>query len=99
MATDTLDKAAWKKILAHYRAWNEAELRAGIRDAGKKTDGQKWQEFLSVMEFGMMIRPWPSGQEQCQKIEMLNRCCQRIRHFEEWRQRYGARPVSHMIST
>ncbi len=33
MATDTLEKAAWKKILAHYRAWNEAELRAGIRDA------------------------------------------------------------------
>ncbi len=85
----TLDKSTWKKILGHYRAWDEAELWARIRDAGKKTDEQRWQEFLSIIEFGMMIKPQPGRQEQCQKIEMLNRYYQRIRRFEEWRKRHG----------
>lgn len=84
-----IDKTAWQATLAQYQAQNEAEFLAQVRNAGKKTPAQKWQEFLDLMEFGMQIKPYPSEQEQRQKIEMLNRYYERIQRFEARRKRHG----------
>jgi hypothetical protein len=77
-----IDKAAWQETLAHYRAWNEAEFREKIKNAGKKTPLQKWREFLAIMEFGLKIKPQPSMHEHQQKIEMLNQYYERMQNFE-----------------
>ena len=86
---DKIEKAAWQATLAHYRAWNEAEFRERIQNAGKKTPMQKWREFLAIMEFGLMIKPQPSEHEHRQKIEMLNRYYERMQYFEMRRSQVG----------
>ena len=75
--------------MAHYRAWNEAEFRERIQNAGEKTPLQKWREFLVIMEFGLMIKPQPSEDEQYQKVEMLNQYYERIKYFEMRRSQTG----------
>lgn len=89
MAVNPSEKTAWKEVFSYYRLWNKAELQRKIQDAGRKKQEQKWQEFLSIMEFGMMIKPNPSEQEHHQKIGTLNRYYQRIQRFEEWRLHHG----------
>ena len=79
---EKIDKIAWRETLAHYKDWNEAEFRDRIKNAGKKTPAQKWQEFLAIMEFGLMIKPQPSDHEHRQKIEMLNQYYERVQYFE-----------------
>jgi len=86
---DKIDKTAWQATLAQYRAWNEAEWREKVRNAGKKSPSQKWREFLDLMEFGMQIKPHPSEHEQRQKITMFNQYYERIQRFEAWRQQHG----------
>lgn len=86
---DKINKTAWKETLALYQAWNEAEFRERIRNAGKKTPLQKWREFLAIMEFGLMIKPQPSEHEQRQKIEMLNQYYERVQYFERRRSQVG----------
>jgi hypothetical protein len=82
------EKTAWQTTLAQYRAWNEAEFRANVRNARKKSLLQKWQEFLAIMDFGLMLKPMPSKHEQHQKVEMLNR-------YYEQMQRLAMRNVPH----
>ncbi len=89
MTANALDKTAWNEILAHYREWNKAELRARIREAGKKSGKEKWREYLSIMEFGLLIKPQPSEHEQRKKAEMLLHYYRKIQYFEEWRRRHG----------
>jgi hypothetical protein len=89
MTSNKIDKASWRATVAHYRAWNEVEFLANVRNAGKKSVLQKWHEFLDLMEFGMQIKPQPSKHEQRQKMEMLNQYYQRIQRFEAWRQQHG----------
>ena len=79
------EKAAWQTTVAHYRTWNEAEFFDNIRNAGKKPLSQKWQEFLSMMEFGCMLKPKPSQHEHRQKVAMLNRYYERMQRFEAQR--------------
>lgn len=89
---NTIDKAAWQMRLKYYRAWNEAEFREKIRNAGKKNFAQKWQEFFDLIEFGLMLKPQPSEYEQQQKVEMLNRYYEAIQRFEARRQQHGKSP-------
>lgn len=86
---DKPDKAAWHETLAHYQAWNDAEFREKVQNAGKKNPSQKWREFLAIMEFGLMIKPQPSEHEHRQKIEMLNRYYERMQTFEMRRSQAG----------
>lgn len=85
----TEDKAIWQTTISHYRTWNEAELRARIRAAGKKTPLQKWQEFLAIMDFGLKLKPKPSRHEQRQKVEMLNHYYEQILKFEARKNAHG----------
>jgi len=50
---------------------------------------EKWQKFLAIMEFGLMIKPMPSEHEQRQKVEMLNKYLEAIQLFEERRKPRG----------
>lgn len=81
-----LDRTVWKTALTHYRAWNEAEFKARLQQAGQKSQTQKWREYLSLMEFGRQIRPWPTENEQRRKIESLERYYHCIQQFEAKRQ-------------
>ena len=83
------EKAAWQTTVEQYRAWNEAELRGNIRNAGKKSQLQKWREFLTIMEFGFMLKLKPSQHEQQQKIEMLNRYYELMQRFQTRRMGHG----------
>ncbi len=82
-------KEAWHTTVSHYRAWNEAEFRRNIHNAGKKSLLQKWREFLAIMEFGFMLKPKPSQHEQQQKIEMLHRYYDQMHRFEARRVAHG----------
>lgn len=82
MAVNNKEKVAWQTTIAHYQAWNEAIFRSNIRNAGKKPPLQKWQEFLAMMEFGLMLKPYPSEHEQRQKVDMFNQYYEQIQHFE-----------------
>lgn len=89
---NTIDKAVWQTTLSYYRAWNEAEFREKIRNAGRKSFAQKWQEFCDLIEFGLMLKPQPSEHEQRQKVKMLNRYYETIQRFEARRQQHGKPP-------
>jgi hypothetical protein len=80
-----LNKTALKEMMRCYQAWNKAELKRRMQEAGMKTPEQKWKEYLAIMEFGMSIRPQPGKHEQEQKIQMLTNYYQRILCFEKWR--------------
>ena len=84
-----LDKAAWQTTLAYYQTWNDVEFLEKFRNAGAKSLAQKWQEFLDLMEFGLMLKPFPSPHEHRQKVEMLNRYYQEIQRFEDRRRQRG----------
>jgi hypothetical protein len=44
----SLDKKVWKEALAHYREWNEAKFAERVRNAGKKSLAEKWEEYKEL---------------------------------------------------
>jgi hypothetical protein len=77
-----IDKTQWQETLQHYKKWNDDVFFSSIRNAGEKSIEQKWLEFLSIMEFGLMIKHQPSEHEQKQKANMLNAYYEQIEYFE-----------------
>ena len=82
-----LDRAAWRKAIAHYRAWNRAKFRARIREAGRKSLAEKWNEYLALIEFGLRLRPQPTMRERSQKMECWAQYYRLVQEFEERRRR------------
>lgn len=88
-----IEKAAYRDTLAQLREWNKAEQELRSLQAGRKSQQQRWREFLEIMEFGLRLRPFPSRHEQLAKVEMLENYHQRMRRIEQWRSRLAG-PVS-----
>jgi hypothetical protein len=84
-----INKNMLKETLAQYKALDTHEFHRKIRDAGKKNLLQKWREYLTIMDFGLKIKPVPSINEQKQKIEMLNDYYEKIKLFETRKSRVG----------
>lgn len=81
IAVNDKEKVAWQTTIAHYHAWNDAIFQSNIRNAGKKPPLQKWQEFLAMMEFGLLLKPSPSEHEQRQKVDMFNQYYEQMLRF------------------
>ena len=81
----TLDKALWREVLAHYRAWNEDVFRDRVLRAGEQTPAEKWRVYLELMSFGLKIRPTPSVWQQRRTMADWETYYARIKKFEEWR--------------
>lgn len=67
-----------REALAQYRAWNEAEFVEQVRNAGKKTPAEKWQEYQEA--FARL--PKPSPEEQRRKMEEIKAYYASMRRFE-----------------
>ena len=80
-----IDKNIWTEALKQYKSWNEIKLKESIRNAGKKSIEKRWYEYLSIMEFGLLIKPHPSKQEEKYKIKMLNDYYKKMQRFEKYR--------------
>ncbi|MBC8180249.1 hypothetical protein H8E88_03910 [candidate division KSB1 bacterium] len=85
----TINKEMWQSTLAQYQVWNEAKFQESIRNAGKVPLLQKWRRYLSMMEFGLILKPKPSDHEQKQKMEMLNKYYEQMKLFEARRKLRG----------
>jgi hypothetical protein len=84
-----IDKKILRESLAQYEVRNSQEFHQKIKSAGKKSDLQKWQEFLSIMDFGLKIKPIPSKKENQQKLEMLNNYINKMKLFETRKSQSG----------
>jgi len=82
---DAIDIAAWRDTLAHLNAWEKAVQKTQARESSKKSQQQKWREFLAIMEFGLKLKPHPSCHEQRSKVMMLEEYYRRLHRFELWR--------------
>jgi len=87
-----INPIAWQTALQQYQQWNEITYQQRKQPQDK---AKKWQEFLTLIEFGLKIKPEPSVHEQRQRVETLNFYYQQIAQFEQRRQRHGQ---SHAIS-
>lgn len=85
----TLDKAAVREAMAHYRAWNEAEFIDQVRNAGKKTPEEKWREYQALFAFGRRIKAEASPAAQRQKTREWEGYHERIHRFEAWKKSHG----------
>ncbi len=85
----TLDKAIWQEALAYYRAWNEAEFLDRVRNAGKKTDAEKWREYKDLFAFGQRFRPTPSARALAKSAQEWAAYYEKIQLFEAQRKRHG----------
>lgn len=81
-----LDKTIWQAALANYQDWNETRFKERLQQAGQKSQAQKWQEYLALLEFGLQIRAQPTANEQWRKLENLERYYELIQQFEQKRQ-------------
>ena len=84
-----VDKATLREALAYYRAWNEAEFVDQVRNAGKKTPEEKWQEYQALFAFGLLIKPESSPAVQRQSAREWQTYLERIQRFEARRRSGG----------
>ena len=85
----TLDKKALREALAQYRAWNEANFVERVRNAGKKTLAEKWQEYVSLYELARSIKPELSPGAQVMAAREWEDYYERMQRFEAQRQPHG----------
>jgi hypothetical protein len=80
-----LDKELYRQAYEHYRQWNEAELIARAREAGKLSPQELWQRYLALIDFGLSTSPQPSPWQREQKLEYFARYYENIQRLEKWR--------------
>lgn len=84
-----LDKKLYQEWYQSMRRWNEAELIDRIRNAGKQTPQQGWEQFVALIEFCWKLAPPQSDYQRKEKLDVLQHYYERIRKFEAWRQARG----------
>lgn len=80
-----IDKENYKKALEYYRQQNEAELKERIRNAGKLTPEQAWQQYVDLWEFCVNLNPGAGKGQRLMKLESLNEYYANIQKFERLR--------------
>jgi len=84
-----LDKEIYRKAYESYRQWNEAELIARVRNAGKTPWQKTWSQFVGLWEFGRRMGFQQSEKQSEIKYGALNRYYERVKKMEGWQQNRG----------
>lgn len=84
-----IDKELYRKAFEYYRQWNEAELLDRIRNPGRITPEEGWQQYRALVEFCWELCPQQSEWQQKKKLDDIGRYYTRIRKFEAWRKANG----------
>ena len=85
----TIDKKLYQQAYKFYRQWNEAEFVDRIKNAGKLSPAETFQQYVSLVEFCWKLCPQQSESQRKQKLLSIERYYDRIKNFEEWRQLNG----------
>lgn len=89
-AEKKLDKKLYREWQKSMRQWNEAELIERIRNAGKLTPQQGWEQYQKLAHFALNYCPKAGEWQQQQKMRDLARYYERIRKLEAWRKKHGS---------
>ena len=77
-----INKEAYRKAQEYYRQWNEAELKERIRNAGKLTPEEGWEQYRSLVEFCWKLSPQQSEWQQKKKLEAITSYYDKIKKFQ-----------------
>ena len=80
-----ISKENYKKALEYYRQWNEAELKERIRNAGKMTPEQGWQQYVDLWEFCINLNPGAGKGQHLMTLTNLHEYYASIQKFERLR--------------
>jgi len=80
-----IDKELYRQAFEYYRQWNEAELLDRVRDAGKLSPQELWQQYVDLWEFCMNLAPEPTPLQQKLRHQELEDYYAKIQKFEAWR--------------
>jgi hypothetical protein len=84
-----LDKELYRHAYELHRQYNEADLRARIRNKTKRPPSEAWQQYRDLWEFCIKLSPQSSKREEEQRLTDWERYYTRIQKLEEWRQKVG----------
>lgn len=85
----TIDAKLYRAALEEYRQWNEADLRARIRNAPDRDPDTGLREFHELWELARSMGVKPSRNQRQYKLEALDRYYERVKKLEAWRQVRG----------
>jgi len=85
----TLDKELYRYAYQLHRQWNEAELKARVRNTDTPAPQQVWQQYVALWEFGRQMKLKPSQWQRKQKLAALTRYYNRVQKLETWRTMHG----------
>jgi hypothetical protein len=83
----TLDKKLYQEAYEHYRQWNEAEFINRVRNAGKMSPLDAFQQYISLVEFCWKLCPEQSEIQRERKLATIDRYYERIKKLEAWRKK------------
>ncbi len=83
----TLDKELLRQVHRQYRQWNEDQLVARARRAGRLSPAEGWRQYVALWQLCLELAPPQSRRQRQQRLEEWGRYYDRIRRLETWRRR------------
>ena len=74
-----IDAKLYKQAREYYRQWNEAELKERIRNAGKISPEEAWEQYRDLWEFCVNLNKEAEQGQRIQKTRDLNVYYERMR--------------------
>jgi hypothetical protein len=84
-----IDANLYRAALEEYRQWNEAELKARLRNAPYRDPDAGLREFDDLWELARALGVTQSHSQRQRKLEALERYYERVKRLEAWRQSRG----------
>lgn len=86
-----IDKELYRKTYRLYGQWNDAELVERIRNAGRLSPRQGWEQYVDLWELCIELSPQPSASQLKRKYSEWLIYYSRIQSLEKWNRRDGKR--------
>ena len=86
-----LDKNLYREAYQEYQRWNDDEVVARARGAGKLSPLEAWKQYVGLFELCRRLTPQQSSRQSAQRMEDWRQYYTRIQQFEARRQALGNR--------
>lgn len=84
-----IDATLYRQAYEQYRQWNEAELADRVRNAGKLSPQEAWQQYVALVELCWKMCPQQREWQRAQKLAALEGYYAAVQKLEAKRRMRG----------
>jgi hypothetical protein len=84
-----LDKALYRQMRESMKEWDDAKMRARVREAHTLTHAELWRQYADLWEFGMKFAQPTNKAQQAREMEEWADAYRKLEKLEAWRKAHG----------